>query len=103
MAYQVTILQPDRSFVEAFFISDSLFRELFRISQIFELEHFNLAFLHEIKARALSMCSQKIKTSEPIAVSALATASLNWFDELLALITAIEKLHNPHSLFIYLG
>ena len=108
MTHQLTILNPDNSFVEAFFISDSLHDELSTIATVFELHRLNLAFLHEIKARALSVCSEQIQTIElkqnaAFASAALASVALDWFDELTALITALEKLKEPHSLGIFLA
>lgn len=99
---QITVLKSNNSFVEAFFITSSLIDELTRISQIFALKQLDLAFLREIEVRVLSNCSRQIKTIEPSVVFALASATFDWFDELLALIAAVEKLPNPHSLLIYL-
>ena len=103
MTHQLTILNSDNSFVEAFFISNSLYQELIRISQIFELERFNLAFLQEIQVRALSTCSRQLKSIEPTKVFALASTALDWFDEHRALIDAISRLPSPHSLSICLN
>lgn len=100
MSNQLTILNPDNSFVEAFFIGHSLHQELTRIKRIFELNCLSLAFLHEIKTRALSFCSHKLENAKPLAVLSFASISLDWFDELLVLIDAIEKLPLPHSLSI---
>lgn len=102
MTNQLTLLNSDNSFVEAFFISDSLYQKLVRITGIFELERLDLAFLHEIRLRALSTCSQKIRTAEPLVVSPFASVALDWFDELLALTEAISQLPFPHSLSITL-
>ena len=102
MTHQLTILNSDNSFIEAFFVSHSLYLELMRISQIFEVKRLNLAFLLEIQIRALSTCSRQLNTIEPTQVFALASAALDWFDGLIALITAVEKLPSPHSLSIYL-
>ena len=100
---QITILESDNSFVEAFFVSEALTNELRDISQVFELNCLNLAFLHEIKARALSVCSQKIDSTDKATVSNFASVNLDWFDGLTALIDAIEKLHHPHSLSVFLN
>jgi hypothetical protein len=103
MTHQLTILNSDNSFVEAFFVSHSLYQELMRISPIFELKRLNLAFLLEIQIRALSFCSRQLDTIEPTQVFALASTALDWFDELQALITAIEKLKQPYSISICLN
>ena len=95
---QITILKPDNSFVEAFFVSESLTTKLKDISRVFELNCLNLAFLIEIRKRVLSVCSQKIKTTDLATVQAMASVNLDWFDELVTLIDAISKLSNPHSL-----
>ena len=100
MAHQLTIQRLDNSFVKAFFISNSLYQMLVTISHIFESNSINLDVLLKIKAKALSTCSLKIKSQEPIIVLAFATVSLDWFDELLALIAAVEKLQEPHTLSI---
>ena len=55
MSSQITLLTPDNSFLEALFISNSLYQELIRITRIFDLEHLNLAFLREIKNRAIAL------------------------------------------------
>ena len=102
MSHQITVLRPDESFVEAFFVSDSLIEELTRILNIFELNCFNLTFLQEIEQRALSFCSCLIESQEPTKVKTFATFALDWFDELLALINAIAELHNPYSLSLRL-
>jgi len=104
MAHQITILNSsDNSFVEAFFVTHPLHQELTRISRIFELESLDLAFLNEIRLRALTCCSRQLKSVQPKAISALASQSLVWFDELLALINAISKLQKTRqSLLIML-
>lgn len=103
MLHQITVLKPDDSFVEAFFVSDSLLQELARISHIFELDYLNLAFLQEIEQRALSVCSRRIKSQQLTTIRSFATSTLDWFGELLALIDAIRKLHDPFSLSIRLN
>ena len=103
MSYQITLLTPDGSFLEAFFISNSLYQELIGIARIFELKHFSLAFLQKIKNRAFSTCSTQIKTNDPIIASAFASAALNWFDELVVLIDSISQLPQPNSISIYLN
>lgn len=100
MTYQLTVLNPNNSFVEAFFISDCLYQELSRISQIFSLKRLNLAFLREIRQRAITFCSCQIKTAEPLVVSAFASVALDWFDELEALITALESFASADTLSI---
>lgn len=100
MSYQLTVLKSNDSFIEAFFVSNALYQELLRISQVFELEYLNLAFLHEVKTRAIAFCSRRIRTAEPIVVSAFASVALDWFDELLALIEAVSVLPSSDSLSI---
>ena len=102
MTNQLTVLNSDNSFVEAFFVSDSLHQELVRIARIFALDCLNLAFLQKIQQRAISFCSHQIKTDEPPVVSAFASATLSWFDELLALIEAISQFPSPYTLSITL-
>lgn len=102
MSYQITLLTPDNSFLEALFISNSLYQELIRITRIFDLEHLDLAFLREIKNRAIATCSSQIKTNDPVIASAIAFIALVWFDELVVLIDAIKKLPQPNSIFIHL-
>lgn len=97
---QLTLHKPNFSVAEAFFVSDSLYHELKRISRIFELDKINLAFLQEIQARVLSTFSKRLNTLDPSLIFQFASLSLDWFDELLALIKAIERLPNPHSLSI---
>ena len=103
MTHQLTILDSDNSFVEAFLISNSLYLELMRISQILELERLNLAFLLQIQVKALTFCSRQLNTIEPTKAIAFASTALDWFDELITLIAAVEKLQSPHSLSIILG
>jgi len=121
MAHQLTILNSsDNSFVEAFFVTHPLHQELTRISRIFELESLDLAFLNEIRLRAQRLkplsrlaavcpirgctcCSRQLKSVQPKAISALASQSLVWFDELLSLINAIQQLQKTkQSLLIML-
>ncbi len=97
---QLTLQKPDNSFVEAFFISQSLYDELKEIATVFELTKINLNILQAIQVRVLSTCSKQINTIEPSLVFQVASQSLDWFDELLALIAAVEKLPNSHSLSI---
>ena len=61
---QITILQADNSFTEAFFVCESLTTELSKITEVFELNHLNLALLKEIKARTLSVCSKRAKITD---------------------------------------
>ena len=100
---QITILKSDNSFVEAFFVSEALTNELLNISQAFELDCLTPAFLQEIKIRALSVCSQKIDSTDLATVSNFASANLDWFDDLIALIDAINKLDYPCSLSVFLN
>ena len=97
---QLTILNPDNSLAEAFFISQSLYDELATIAAVFELTKINLNILQAIQVRVLSTCSKQINTIEPSLVFQVASQSFDWFDELLALIAAVEKLPNSHSLSI---
>ena len=46
----------------------------------------NLAFLQEIQVRVLSVCSKKINSLDPDTVFRVASDSLEWFDNLVALI-----------------
>ena len=59
MTNQLTVLNSDNSFIEAFFVSDSLHQELVKISRIFDSDRLNLAFLQEIKTRALSLLDKR--------------------------------------------
>ena len=111
---QLTIYKPDNSIADVLIISDSLYKELSRVARLFELEYLNLAFIREIKRRVLVtvttvesldkntlnwVIDRELKES---LLKRIASKSFNWFDELLDVISCIERLSNPHSLRICL-
>ena len=97
---QLTLHKPDNSKADAFIISQALHNELKEIAAVFELTKINLNILQAIQVKVLSTCSKQINTIEPSLVFQAVSQSFDWFDELLALIAAVEKLPNSHLLSI---
>lgn len=95
---QLTLHKPDNSLAEAFIISQSLYNQLASIAAVFKVTKINLHILQAIEIRVLSACSEHINTADPDLVFQAVSQSFDWFDELLALIAAVEKLPNSHSL-----
>ena len=100
---QLTVLNPDNSCADIILITDSLHHELKRIFNIFKVEEFNLFLLKEIRMRVLAKASREFKSINIQQLKAIASNSLDWFDELLDVISRIEKLPNADSLTIGLS
>ena len=103
MLRQINVYNND-SLIDAIFISDALHTELTSILKTFDKTSCNLAFLQEMQVRILSVCSRKINSLDPDTVFRVASNSLKWFDNLVALIDYIQhKLPSPYSLSLFLG
>ena len=91
------------SLIDAIFIFDALHTELTSVFKSFDKTSCNLAFLQEMQVRVLSVCSRKINSLDLDTVFRVASDSLEWFDNLIALIDYIEnKLPFPYSISIFL-
>ncbi len=97
---QLTIFKPDNSCAEIILISDSLYNEILKNLDALELYNFNLIFLKEIEERVLSIISSRIKTTNLEESRGIISDFLNWFNELVEVISNIEKLPNSESLII---
>ena len=103
MLRQINVYNND-SLIDAIFISDALHTELASILKTFDKASCNLAFLQEMQVRILSVCSRKINSLDPDTVFKVASDSLEWFDNLVALIDYIQhKLPSPYSLSLFLS
>ncbi len=97
---QLTIFKPDNSCAEIILISDSLYSEILTNLDALELDDFNLIFLKEIEKRVLSIISSRIKTTNLEDVQGTVSDCFNWFNELLEVISNIEKLPLSESLIL---
>ena len=100
---QLTIFKPDNSCADIIDVSDSLYKALFKFSQLFELEHLNLDALKKIKGHALLVVSQNKNRTNFREIQKMASNSLDCFDELIDVIVRLENLEDPDSLCIYLS
>ncbi|MDJ0648265.1 MAG: hypothetical protein QNJ60_06105 [Xenococcaceae cyanobacterium MO_188.B19] len=100
---QLTVFNPDYSCADVILISDSLRDELRRIFNILQVEEFNLFLLKKIKRRVLAKASRESFSINIEKLKTIASDSLNWFDELLDVISRIEKLPNRDCLTICLS
>ncbi|MDJ0648551.1 MAG: hypothetical protein QNJ60_07555 [Xenococcaceae cyanobacterium MO_188.B19] len=97
---QLTIFKPDNSCAKIILISDSLYNEILTNLDALELDNFNLIFLKEIEERVLSVISSKIEITNLEEIQGMISDSFNWFNELLEVISNIEKLPLSESLII---
>lgn len=94
---QITVFNPDKSYGDAFIISDFLHYKLSNTSEKFELEYLTLALLKELRNRVLSLAGQNSKIGNH---EKLTSSDRSWFDDLNLAISRIETLPNPDSLMI---
>ncbi len=100
---KLTIFKPDKSCADIIAISDSLYKALYKFSQLFELEHLNLDALKKIKNHALSVVSPDKHRTNFRKIQKMASNSFDCFDELIDVIVHLENLEDPDSLCIYLS